>query len=133
MKFQFSQKILFRHCDPAGIVFYPRYFEMVNDCVEEFFDCKLKWPFAKMLQTSGVPTVSTSTDFQSTSRQGDLLLMTLNTEKPGRTSLKLSITAHCGNELRFSNTTTLVHVNLEGTPTPWPDEIVEILNRQEQS
>src|SRR5260370_493059 len=31
-------QVLFRHCDPAGIVFYPRYFEMVNDLVEEWFD-----------------------------------------------------------------------------------------------
>ncbi|MEL6103010.1 MAG: acyl-CoA thioesterase, partial [Pseudomonadota bacterium] len=28
MSFQFLQKVLFKHCDPAGIVFYPRYFEM---------------------------------------------------------------------------------------------------------
>ncbi|CPO21707.1 4-hydroxybenzoyl CoA thioesterase [Bordetella pertussis] len=29
-------EVRFRHCDPAGIVFYPRYFEMINDFVEEW-------------------------------------------------------------------------------------------------
>ena len=29
--------IEFNHCDPAGIVFYPRYFEMTNSVVENFF------------------------------------------------------------------------------------------------
>jgi 4-hydroxybenzoyl-CoA thioesterase len=38
MLFSINQKVLFKHCDPAGIVFYPRYFEMINDCVEAFFD-----------------------------------------------------------------------------------------------
>ena len=32
------RKVLFKHCDPAGIVFHPRYFETVNDCVAAFFD-----------------------------------------------------------------------------------------------
>ena len=36
MGFEFRQTIGFKHCDPAGIVFYPRYFEMFNDCVEAF-------------------------------------------------------------------------------------------------
>ena len=35
--FTYEEKVLFRHCDPAGIVFFPRYFEMINDCVEYFF------------------------------------------------------------------------------------------------
>lgn len=30
-------QIEFNHCDPAGIVFYPRYFEMVNSVIENFF------------------------------------------------------------------------------------------------
>ena len=30
-------RIEFNHCDPAGIVFYPRYFEMTNSVVENFF------------------------------------------------------------------------------------------------
>ncbi|MFD1807906.1 hypothetical protein ACFSHQ_06310 [Gemmobacter lanyuensis] len=29
-------QIEFNHCDPAGIVFYPRYFEMTNSVIENF-------------------------------------------------------------------------------------------------
>ena len=56
--FEMTQKILFKHCDPAGIVFFPRYFEMINDCVEEFFAEMLDWPFETLLKTNGVPTVA---------------------------------------------------------------------------
>ena len=34
-RFRQSQEITFRQCDPAGIVFYPRYFEMMNDVIME--------------------------------------------------------------------------------------------------
>ena len=34
---EMNVEVGFRHCDPAGIVFYPRYAEMVNDTVEHWF------------------------------------------------------------------------------------------------
>ena len=36
---QFEEEVLGRgaHTDPAGIVFYPRYFEMINAQVEDWF------------------------------------------------------------------------------------------------
>ena len=39
----------FNHCDPAGIVFYPRYFEMVNSVVENFFLEDVGYSFARMM------------------------------------------------------------------------------------
>ena len=37
MSFQISTKVRFGDVDPAGIVFYPRYFEMLNAAVEDWF------------------------------------------------------------------------------------------------
>ena len=36
----FQREILVRfgHCDAAGWVFYPRYFEMISDFVEDWFE-----------------------------------------------------------------------------------------------
>ena len=59
MAFVMVQKVLFKHCDPAGIVFFPRYFEMMNDCVETFFD-EIGLPFDDMHTWGGVPTVNVS-------------------------------------------------------------------------
>ena len=42
-------QIEFNHCDPAGIVFYPRYFEMVNSVVENFFREVAGHSFAAMM------------------------------------------------------------------------------------
>ena len=123
MPFEFHQKVLFKHCDPAGIVFYPRYIEMINDCTEDFFDRVLDWPFEKMLESSGTPTVSTATEFQAPSRHGDQLVLTLAIEKIGRSSLTFTVRSHCKKEPRFSNQTTLVCVDNKGKPASWPDAV----------
>ena len=83
MSFTFTQKVLFRHCDPAGIVFYPRYFEMINDCVEAFFE-SLNYPFYEMHKAGhGVPTAQIETRFIAPSRHGEVLDLQLNCHKLG--------------------------------------------------
>lgn len=123
MTFHFPQKVLFRHCDPAGIVFYPRYFEMINDCVEAFFDAVLGCPFESLHGTGAVPTVALETTFPAKSRHGDRLDLALTCERVGRTSLGLKIAATCGGETRFTSRSTLVFVDASGRPAPWPDAV----------
>jgi len=123
MAFIYEQKVMFKHCDPAGIIFYPRYFEMMNDVVEEFFEAELSWAFSKMHETHGVPTVAISTQFKSPSRQGDVLNISMKIKNLGRTSMDLFTRASCHSELRFETTSTLVSTNREGRPTAWPETI----------
>ena len=122
MVFEMPQKVLFKHCDPAGIVFFPRFFEMMNDCVEMFFDQALGLPFERLLKTGGVPTAQISTHFSSPSRHGDLLLLRLGVLRVGRSAVDYRLTAHCGPELRFETRATLVYVDASGRPAPWPEE-----------
>ncbi|QBX99400.1 acyl-CoA thioesterase [Rhodophyticola sp. CCM32] len=120
MVFTYPQKILFKHCDPAGIVFYPRYFEMINDCVEAFF-AQIGFPFETLHKTASVPTAEISTRFTAPSRHGDHLILTLEATRLGRSSLGLEITASAGTEARFACTSTLVLVDATGRPLRWPD------------
>ncbi|MBO6852243.1 MAG: acyl-CoA thioesterase [Marivivens sp.] len=121
--FVFEQKVLFRHCDPAGIVFFPRYFEMINDCVEHFFDEVLGWPFEELLLDQGVPTAEIKTRFAAPSRHGDRLSLAMHVTRIGRSSLGYRIEATCGTERRFEAETVLVHVDGQGKPASWPDAI----------
>lgn len=123
MAFEFQQKVLFRHCDPAGIVFFPRYFEMINDCVEAFFDTCLGAPFEELHEYGGVPTARISARFIAPSRHGDLLGIRLDVGDPGPSSLGLSIRADCGGQARFSAEQNVVFVNSAGRPVRWPDDI----------
>lgn len=122
MQFQFHQKVLFRHCDPAGIVFYPRMFEMINDCVEAFFD-KIGTPFEILHLTGGVPTAQISTTFHAPSRHGDRLVIALEVAHIGTSSLGLSLQASSDEQQRFSATSTLVYVGQSGRPQKWPADI----------
>ena len=88
--FEVQQKVLFRHCDPAGIVFFPRYFEMMNDCIEAFFDHGLEYRFEQFLQTAGIPTATITTTFNRPSRHGDLLDLRLNVTRVDSIKQRLS-------------------------------------------
>ena len=128
MTFHMEQKVLFKHCDPAGIVFYPRYFEMMNDAVEDFFDRVVGLPFESMHATHGVPTVAITTEFRAPSRHGDLLRIRVLPTDLGTTSVDLTLRATCGDETRFETRTTLVYLDLAaGRPTRWPEGVRETI------
>lgn len=127
MVFEFQQKVLFKHCDPAGIVFYPRYFEIINDCVEAFFDEVLGWPFETLLKDGGVPTVQIATEFKAPNRHGDWLVLELRVAKLGRKSMSLEIAASTGGEARFEVKQTLVCVDKTGKPRVWPEAVQDML------
>lgn len=128
--FSFSQKVLFRHCDPAGIVFYPRYFEMINDVVEEYFEAVLDCPFSELLAINGIPTAQISATFSKPSRLSEHLIIQVKLTEVGRTSMKLSFEAQCEGELRFSANSVLVYIDKNGKPTSWPDSIKQNLHAQ---
>ncbi len=110
MGYLHHQKIRFKHYDPAGIVFYPRYFEMINDTVEGFFEAELDYAFGPMHPGNGVPTVQVSAEFSAPSRLGDMI------------DIATGVVPRGANK-RFAATATLVHVGNDGRPTPWPDPV----------
>ena len=116
--------IEFNHCDPAGIVFYPRYFEMTNHVCENFFREAVGVSYAEMMkQGAGVPTVRIETDFRAPSRLGDVLDVTLEVVRLGGSSVTFEIIGAC-DEVRLVVLITLVWVKeVEGTiaPRAWPE------------
>lgn len=76
-KFSKPQKIKFKHIDYAGIVFYPRFLEMLNDLVEDWFEEALDRPFSKMHETHGIPTVDLKVQFKLAARIGEILAKNL--------------------------------------------------------
>ena len=122
--FTLSRKVRFQHCDPAGIVFYPRYFEMITATVEEWFAQRLGVPFETLHGPLGaaVPTASISVDFHAPSRLGDVLEFRLRPTRIGRSSVGLSIEAYCGPEKRLSMESTLVFTTAGASkPDSWPE------------
>lgn len=120
--------VRFAHVDAAGIVFYPRYLEMVNETVERWFEEALGVSFSELhvVRRHGAPTKRVVADFLKPSRLGDRLSFTLRLAKIGRTSFDLDITCTCGGETRFKAAATLVYAGLEPlAPLPIPDDLRE--------
>ncbi|WP_310621215.1 acyl-CoA thioesterase [Flexibacterium corallicola] len=128
MAYVVHQKVLFKHCDPAGIVFYPRYFEMINDCVEAFFCDVVKVPFEELLVNAGVPTAQISADFTAPSRHGDQLEIRVNPKSVGRSSLQLEFVGQCSEQARFTANARLVYTDAAGKSAPWPDDMRARIN-----
>ena len=131
--FKNQQKVLFQHCDPAGIVFYPRYFEMVNAVVEEWFSEQLGVSFETLHgpMKAGIPTVHLETTFHAPSYHGDILDFELEPKRLGTSSLDLSITACCKSEKRFSMNSTLIYVDKKGSqvkPAQWPLKLRKLIS-----
>lgn len=124
MSFTRPIAIEFGHCDPAGIVFYPRYFEMLNATVEQFFAQELHWSFANIRaeRGNGVPTVSVKVDFHAPSRVDDLVEFTLVLARLGGASATFDIRARCGAELRIAAELTLCWIEA-GRAKPWPPDM----------
>lgn len=85
--------IRFKHCDAAGIVFYPRYFEMLNDFIEDWCAEGLDWPFDAMHMTghAGIPTATLECRFEAPSRLGERLTRELRVTHVGRSSFAVDI------------------------------------------
>ncbi len=124
--FETSRRISFADCDPAGIVFHPRYLEMINAVIEEWFAEALGKSFAElhMKDRKGVPTVQISTEFPAPGRIGDELTFTLEVRKLGTSSIGLAIDGARDRQLLVKSRLTLVYMDLESArPQPLPDHL----------
>ncbi|MCO4823473.1 MAG: acyl-CoA thioesterase [Amylibacter sp.] len=120
------QIVRFQHCDPAGIVFYPRYYEMLNLTVEQFFEEKVGISFNQMQQDLHVtvPSVRIETDFFEASYLEDRLDFQLRLDKLGRSSLAFNISCRCGDEERLKALITLVCIDFsKKKAVAWPASV----------
>lgn len=113
--FDLDFPIRFEHCDVAGIVFYPRYFLMFNQMVEDWFAGPLETPWAALHfdQRRGTPLVDIKVHFQRPSRMGDVLRLSMTVLKVGRSAIDLAIIGSCDHETRLKAKLTVVYTDLD--------------------
>ena len=89
--------VRFADCDPAGIVFYPRFLEMFNNLVEDWCSAGLKFSFNDIVIKNGwgLPTVHLEADFLAPCRLGEVLGANLYVRKVGTSSINADIVL-CG-------------------------------------
>ena len=128
--FTVKRKIRFGHTDPAGIVYYPHYFDMFNGVVEDFFDDCIGASFQHMRATWNVvtPLRHIEADFIAPCRIGDQLDLALTLVSLGRTSLRLVIDGAVAGSPRLKAQLAIVFVSAtDGSAVPPPPEVAERL------
>lgn len=124
--FSMVRKIRFGHTDPAGIVYYPHYFDMFNGVVEDFFDDCVGASFQFMRSEYRVvtPLRHVDADFIAPSRIGEQLQLALTLVSLGRTSLKLTIEGSVDGDVRLRARLVIVFVSAENGQAVAPPEQV---------
>ena len=113
--FESLKAIRFHHCDPAGIVFYPQYFVLMNELVEDWFNEGLGIDFARFHTEDrlGIPMAHIECDFLAPSKVGETLAFRLSVRKIGASSLTLAVEARAGEETRVRATLVVVQASLD--------------------
>jgi 4-hydroxybenzoyl-CoA thioesterase len=125
MKFTRDLIIRFEHCDAAGIIFYPRFFSLVNETVEDWF-ASLGHSFKSLHvdQHKGVPTVRFECEFVGPVRIGDMLHQSLGVDSIGNSSLNVKHIASIGDRTVARFDQTIVFTDLATmSAQPWPADL----------
>lgn len=134
MSFVLELPVRFAHVDAAGFVFYPRYFEMLNAAVEEWFAARTGVSFVDLhvVRRRGLPTVTLESRFVAPSRLGDPLEIEVVLKKLGRSSCDIDYRIRSGGAERVAASAVLVHIDLDsGQAEPWPDDMRAKLARSD--
>lgn len=132
MAFESEFKVRFANVDPAGIVFYPRYFEFINGGTEDWF-ASMGMDFRTMHadRHMGVPIVRMECDFVRPSQLGDELRVLVQPVALGRSSCTIEYAIMGADGLRIKAKGVLVCMDLATKKAmPWPESLAAEIHRQ---
>ena len=111
--FTTEKQIRFHHCDPAGIVFYPQYFYLLSEAMEDFMAAAGKPQHEQInVLRRGWPIIKLEVDFVKMSRYGDRVSIDVMVRRIGGASLAIDYRIRGDDGDRLKASTTVVHVDL---------------------
>ena len=124
--FLHDQPIRFSHCDPAGIVYFPRFFDLAHATMEDWFSVGLGQPLPGLIRERriGTPTVSVQCEFAQPLRMGDTLRFELRVLKAGNASVQLAYSGKKEGVEHLRMVQTIAFMALDsGSATAIPDDL----------
>jgi 4-hydroxybenzoyl-CoA thioesterase len=108
--------VRFGDCDPAGIVYFPRFFDLFHQAMETWFPAELGFGYDEFVRGRrlGFPAVRSEADFERPSRFGETIAIGLRVTKLGRSSIAFgyAITG-AGGESRVRGASVCVCMDLD--------------------
>ena len=122
--------VRFGHCDAAGIVYFPRYYDLLNGVVEDWWDhLGLPWSALIGQRRIGMPTAQLDASFVAPSRLGEQLRFELRVLRLGRSSLQLEhqvVGPEASLRVRFLQRIVVTSLDTH-RPIAWPDDLREAI------
>jgi len=127
-----TERIYWGDCDPAGIIYFPRYFDMLDRSTTAMFEQALgmtKIQFLKAYKFHGYPMVDIRARFIRTTTFGDEVVIETTVPEFKRSSFNISHRIIKNGEVAVECSETRVWVTKDPidpekiTPTPVPPEI----------
>jgi 4-hydroxybenzoyl-CoA thioesterase len=119
-------RIRFSHCDPAGIVYFPRAFDILNGVVEDWFTFGLGIDYRDVIvrRKIGLGYGHAECDFTKPASMGDMLRLAVTVQRIGTKSLSLVIPATREGASVFKASLVIVATDLtKHVSIPIPDDI----------
>jgi len=107
--------VRFSHCDPAGIVYFARYFDMMNGVVEDWFAGALGLDYHDIIgrRRTGLGYVSAQVEFLRPARMGEVLVFVPLIERIGGASATLSLRGYNAGQPALAGRLVMVTTSLE--------------------
>ena len=123
--FRTERTVRFADCDPAGIVYFPRCFDLINGVVEDWWAAMgFPWRVTIAERRIGLPTVAMTAHFTAPSFLGDRLACRLAVARLGRSSLELhhAVCGVDGPRFRIVQSVVCTALATHGSQ-PWPPDL----------
>ncbi len=113
-------EVRFGDCDPAGIVYFPRFFHLFHEAMETWFSAGLGLSYADLIvaRKLGFPAVHSEADFKVPCALGDSIAVELRVARLGRSSIGLEyVVRGDAGDVRLTGASTCVVMDLDpGSP-----------------
>ncbi len=119
-------RVRFSHCDPAGIVYFPRWFDLLNGVVEDWFTERLGLDYQCFHQERGIGLGygHAEADFLRPGFWNDRLDVFVRVARIGGASLDLAVTGFRGEAPVIAARLVIVTTSLtERRAIPLPDDL----------
>ena len=97
--YRHSRIVRFGECDPAGVAYYPEFFNWFHQAMEACFEEYLGVSYAEVIETIGFPAVQTSAEFRTPLPVGSRIDIEVRIERLGRSSIDWRFDIKCGETL----------------------------------
>jgi 4-hydroxybenzoyl-CoA thioesterase len=134
--FRQAVTIRFSHCDPAGIVYFAKYFDIANGVVEDFFPAALGLDYHDIVgpRRIGLGFAHAECDFLKPGKMGDQLTCAVLVDAIGTASITLTLLGYRDGVPALAMRLVMVTTSLTTyRAVPVPDDVRAAVERYKET